>query len=96
MDGLKKLSDYWANKLNEIGDPDPSQKIYEDMAGAGNLQQFGPLVLIDSLVLKYPAYNHDQIFNLSLALVYQLLAIGKQRDAVTRGAASIRRKTEKK
>ena len=66
------------------------------MAGSKELAKLGPLVVIDTLVKTYPAYKHDDIFNLKLGLVYQLMTISKRRDYITVTAGAMRRKSIKK
>jgi len=95
LEEIATINNYWSRKLESIPVADPESAFYSDAAGADKLKDYGALALIDSLVLKYPAYTHDDIFNLSLGLVYELLCINKQRDAVSAGAARMRRKNIK-
>ena len=96
LGGLKRLHNYWSNQLESIPLADPQGAVFEEMAGVKELSKLGPLVVIDSLVKRYPAYKHDDIFNLTLGLVYQLMTISKRRDYITTTAAAMRRKAIKK
>ena len=96
MDGLKKLHNYWRGQLDAIPLADPQGAVFEEMAGSKELAKLGPLVFIDTLVKTYPAYKHDEIFNLKLGLVYQLMTISKRRDYITVTAGAMRRKSIKK
>ena len=93
MAGLKGLHNFWRGKLDAIPLADPQGAVFEEMAGSKELTKLGPLVIIDTLVKTYPAYKHDDIFNLTLGLVYQLLTIGKRRDYITVTAGAMRRKS---
>lgn len=70
--------------------------MFEGAAGGDELKEFGSLVLIDSFVRVYPAYTHDDVFNLSLGLVYQLMAISKRRDYIKLTASAMKRKLKLK
>ena len=91
MGELKKVHDFWAGRLSKIPSPDPVGDNLAEAAGADKLSEYGTLVTIDNLVKAYPAYKHDDIFNLSLGLVYQLMAINKQRDYIQATAQAMRR-----
>jgi hypothetical protein len=96
LDDLERIHNFWRAKLGAIPDADPQHKLFADVSGVNRLNEYGALVIIDGLALKYPAYKHDEIFNLDLSLVYQLLAIGKQRDYINHTAAQMRRASTKK
>lgn len=65
-------------------------------AAAGELLDVhGPLMVIDNLVLQYPAYKHDDIFNMNVHIVYELLTITKKRSYINSTALKMRRKSKK-
>lgn len=66
------------------------------MAGGEKLLNYGELLTIDTIVRLYPAYNHDQVFNLNVNFVYQLLAMNKQRNYTEVTSNKLRRKSKQK
>ena len=69
-------------------------EMYSEQAGIKRLDKHGDLILIDSLVKQYPAYTHDDVFDLEYGFVMALLFMNKESAYIRDTTADMRRKLE--
>ena len=61
------------------------------MAGADKLESFGVFSTIDFLVRSYNGvYNHDDIFNMDVAMVQNMILLNKRQSYISARADEIR------
>lgn len=54
------------------------------------MKPHGDFVTIDTLVKTYPAYNHDDVFNLTVSEVYSMTLLNRQQAYISSRANEIR------
>jgi len=70
------------------------RSLNSDLAGGKRLEKHGDLLLIDALVKAYPAYNHDQIFELEYNFAMALILMNKEMAYTNEASNDIGKKIE--